>query len=175
MNPRYKTKIMKEYVPHSMWWINKGKHRLTGKFRPTYAEHRRITAVRDYLMFSFNGFVDIPTAHRRAHGMNIVSEFIKFIFTVVMFVIRQVQNNQVWLWRSCNSSEWVSSCSFVLWRRRFHSGLERENSFHDYTHMNSTRLNWNWNQCKKNNQMYCNNNILNSNMWVHHKHLNKNF
>ena len=67
-NPLYKKIILKEMVPASMWWINKGKSKHTGKFFPTHAEHLRITAAKDYLMNVFNGFVDIPNSHRKSHG-----------------------------------------------------------------------------------------------------------
>ena len=67
-NAFYKKTILKEMVPVSMWWINKGKNKTTGKFFPTYAEHKRISDAKDYLMTVFNGFIDIPNTHRKSHG-----------------------------------------------------------------------------------------------------------
>jgi hypothetical protein len=67
-NPQYKKIIMKEYVPASMWWINKGRNKTSNKFQPTHAEHVRLCKAKDYLLNVFNGFVDVPNNHRKTHG-----------------------------------------------------------------------------------------------------------
>jgi len=81
-NHLYKKIILKEMVPASMWWINMGKNKNTGKFFPTHAEHLRICGAKEYLMKTFNGFVDIPNSHRKSHGNMYIVIYICSIFDV---------------------------------------------------------------------------------------------